>query len=243
MDILRSIALSHPERIHPALWRGSQLALARTHTVPTGFGQLDQELPGQGWPLSTLIELILGPAGIGEMNLLHPALAQLDPERSIALVHPPYTPYFHCWANWRLDAHRLLWINTQTLGDTLWAAEQTLKHNACAALLCWVPGVRSAALHRLHLIARQSDTLFILLRPQTAAQQPSTAPLRLSLRPISEGLEISIIKRRGPRCNSPVAIPLYPAHAPITAPATHASLDQPLPAHAQPGRPFSLLAH
>ena len=244
MPVIRSPALLHPERIHPALWRGSQLAMARQNTVSTGFDLLNEELPNQGWPLSTLIELTLSQAGIGEMRLLHPALAKLDCERSIALVHPPYTPYFHCWLNWQLGAHRLLWVNSQTPGDSLWASEQILKHNACAALLCWAAGVRPEALRRLHLVAQQSDALFVLLRPQIAAQQTSAAPLRLSLKPVLQGLEVAIIKRRGPSCSQPVVIPLYPARsgADMNTPS-YASLDQSLPAVTQPGRTLSPVAH
>src|SRR3546814_9573464 len=94
-------------------------------------------LPGQGWPLGSLIELLTSQPGIGEIRLLQPALASLGSERSVALVRPPYEPYFHSWVDWRLQTRRLLWINPQTPGDALWAAEQILTHNACAALFCW----------------------------------------------------------------------------------------------------------
>src|SRR3546814_8292766 len=52
-------------------------------------------LPGQGWPLGSLIELLPSQPGIGEIRLLQPALASLGSERSVALVRPPYEPYFH----------------------------------------------------------------------------------------------------------------------------------------------------
>src|SRR5690606_21468454 len=204
----------------------------------TGFAALDGELPGQGWPLGSLIELMPSQPGIGEIFLLQPALARLDTERSIALVHPPYIPYFHCWKNWRLENHRLLCINPQTPSDTLWATEQILKHNACAAVLCWASHVRLAALRRLHLIAQQTDALFILLRPQNAAQQASAAPLRLRLKPCPQGLETLIIKRRGPCSARPVLITFPSAHARPSANPRHVPLDQPVPAHTQSGRLF-----
>lgn len=236
------LALRHPERIHPALWRGSQLAQAPRNTVSTGFDCLNRELPNQGWPLGTLIELALSQPGIGEIHFLCPALAQLPLERGIALVHPPCIPYFHCWLNWRLDQHRLLWINTQTERDSLWASEQILKNDACSALLCWAPGVRPAALRRLHLAARQSDILVVLLRPQAAANQTSPAPLRLNLKPAPLGLKIVVAKRQGGRCDTPVFITLYPPR-PQIAQTAYAPLDQSLPAHTQLGRAFSPLAN
>lgn len=242
-SVLNPPALPHPERIHPSLWRGSQLAQAGQNTVSTGFDRLDQELPNQGWPLSALVELALSKPGIGEIHFLSPALARLSVERSIALVRPPCIPYFHCWINWRLDSHRLLWVNPATTNDGLWASEQILRTNACAALLCWAPDARPGAIRRLQLIARQSDTLVVLLRPQSTAGQTSAAPLRLSLKPALHGLEITITKRRGPCCNAPVFIPLYPARSQITTLSPYATLDQPVSAHPQPGRALSPLAN
>lgn len=230
---MQASILRHPERIHPALWRGSQLARSRLATISTGFTVLDQELPSQGWPLSSLIELMPSQPGIGEMQLLRPALAGLSDQRSIALVHPPYAPHFHCWVNWQLGNRRLLWIRPQTLGDTLWAAEQILKHNACSALFCWADSVRPGSLRRLHLAAQQSDTLLVLLRPPAAALQASAAPLRLSLAPSLLGLEAVIIKRRGPCSSLPIPITFYPTRSAFARPITHAPLDQPLPTQAQ----------
>lgn len=242
MKPIPSSMLLHPENIHPALWRGSQLAHASCRTVSTGFDQLDRELPGLGWPLGALTELALSRSGIGEIHLLGSAFSRLPPERRIALVQPPYTPYAQCWHDWQLDARRLLWVQSGNHGDALWACEQILKHNTCAALLCWLANVHPGNLRRLHLAARQSDTLLMLLRPQTALRQSSIAPLRLSLMPSQQGLEISIVKRQGPSCDRPVFIALYPGF-PSSRSSSHVSLDRALSALPQPGRAFSPVAH
>ncbi|WP_420375334.1 translesion DNA synthesis-associated protein ImuA [Pollutimonas sp. H1-120] len=236
--------MQHPEHIHPALWRGTQLAHARRPVVSTGFAALDRELPGQGWPLGSLIEFLPSQPGIGEIHLLRPALANLSSERSVILVHPPCEPYFHCWVDWRLQSRRLLWVNPKTQGDALWAAEQILKHNACAALLCWAATPQPDGVRRLHLVAQQSDTLFVLLRPQTAAMHASAAPLRLRLTPFSQGIGAFILKRRGPSCNQPVSLVFQPARNTagcLECHEQHASLVQPASAHAQSGRPLPAL--
>src|SRR3546814_11562112 len=80
-----------PQRIHPALWRASQLARMPGRCVDTGFPALSAQLPGGGWPLGNLIELLIQQPGIGEMQLLRPALSDLS-SRSIFLVQPPYAP-------------------------------------------------------------------------------------------------------------------------------------------------------
>ncbi|MGH8140793.1 MAG: translesion DNA synthesis-associated protein ImuA [Steroidobacteraceae bacterium] len=60
---------------HPAIWRGT--SAARPEVLPTGFGALDERLPGKGWPRSGLIEILVSRFGIGELSLLLPALAAL----------------------------------------------------------------------------------------------------------------------------------------------------------------------
>lgn len=237
-----SSPLLHPERIHPALWKGSQLAGAQRPAVSTGFAQLDKQLPGGGWPLGALVEFSLDHPGIGEIALLRPALAQLG-ERSIMLIQPPCMPHFHCWATWGLSDQKLLWVRTRSLHDTLWACDKALRHNACSALLCWAPGAQAQALRRLHVAAQQSDTLLIMLRSAAESRQPCAAPLRLRLRPAEQGLQVSIVKRRGPACDHAISIVLHPDRAHSGAGASHVSLDQSLPSLSQPGRRLSPLAH
>jgi len=60
-----STPLKNVEDIHPALWRGSQLARSQGQTVDTGYAVLSAELPGGGWPLGTLIELLVQQPGYG----------------------------------------------------------------------------------------------------------------------------------------------------------------------------------
>ena len=45
--------------------------------LASGFAALDAELPGGGWPLGVLTELLLPHAGVGELRLLAPALRAL----------------------------------------------------------------------------------------------------------------------------------------------------------------------
>lgn len=91
-----------PGHIHPALWRATELARHTPPSIATGHTELSAQLPGGGWPVATLIELLLPHPGIGEIRLLRSALAQLDPQRRIALVQPPYTPHIASWISWRL---------------------------------------------------------------------------------------------------------------------------------------------
>jgi len=220
--------MSSPEHIHPALWRATQLAHSAHRGISTGYAALSAQLPGGGWPVGALIELLTPHAGIGEIRLLQPALAQLDRRHPIALVQPPHVPHLACWQGWRLNPAQLLWVAPERPLDALWAAEQILKHGSCGALLCWLPRVRPESLRRLHLAAQMAETLCFVLRPATAAQQASPAPLRLALSPAPGGLSVHILKRRGPSCTQPLFLVLESAAAnpPATEETIHTSVVQ-----------------
>jgi hypothetical protein len=78
--------------ISPSIWRASQLARAVGRTVDTGYATLSAELPGGGWRVGALIELLPAHSGVGELRLLQPALASLG-KRPIGLIEPPHSPY------------------------------------------------------------------------------------------------------------------------------------------------------
>jgi len=232
------------ETIHPALWRGSQLAGRPGRCVATGHPGLDAELPGRGWPAGTLVDLLLAGPGIGEIRLLRPALAALPPQRRIILLQPPLPPNIACWASWGLDPDQLLWVRPRRPADALWAAEQILKNGSCGALLHWQAAVQHASLRRLHLAAQSSDTLFFMLRPSAAAHAPSPAPLRLALEAAPGGVRVAVLKRRGPVCAQPFVVPLAPERRPPlpVSPTRHATLDRPASAPPEPGRLAPALA-
>src|SRR5690606_23259258 len=68
--------LAAPERIHPALWRASQIARSPGLYANTGYPDMSAQLPGGGWPLGNLIEVMTPRAGIGEIQLFRPAFCQ-----------------------------------------------------------------------------------------------------------------------------------------------------------------------
>ena len=218
----------NPQRIHPQLWRASQLAHPWQRTVPSGHARLDTWLPGGGWPVGSLIEILLDqPAGLGEIHLLKPALTQTERTRSLVFLNPPHMPSSVCLQQWFSRQRRVYWIRPQTPSDTLWAAEQILHHDATAALLCWTDSMRSQSLRRLHLAASRGSALFFCLRPAPAMAQPSIAPLRLALSGTPTGPIIRLVKRRGPvptDCISLTAPSQSGSH--FFQPHGHGTLDQ-----------------
>ncbi len=215
----------HPV-LHPALWRAQGGAPAGATVLPTGFAALDAELPGGGWPVRTLTELLLAQPGVGEIRLLAPLLAGLaSAGRSVLLFAPPA----------ELNAVALAeigWAPAQCVvvqavpamngrrvpgrkppgAELCWAIEQALRSGQAGAVLAW-PGaaLRPEALRRLQLAAQSHEGPAFLLRAAAAGAQPSPAPLRLRLQPAGpDELTLHIVKRRGPAMAEPLTLGLLP---------------------------------
>jgi len=217
------------------VWRADQMGSYQAPVISSGYPALDHELPDGGWPAAALVELLQPQSGIGELQLLRPALQQIAGERRIALLQPPYLPQVAAWTGWGLRSDRLLWIRPQRSEDALWSAEQILRNGSCGALLFWQAQVRHEALRRLHLAAQGGDTAFWVMRPLAAGREPSPAPLRLALQAANGGIAIDIVKRRGPQHERPLHLDLagLPAAPSYTATESRdAHLDRRPPAAA-----------
>jgi len=236
-----------PLRLHavpPAelagVWRGTELAHQTQATIASGHAALDRELPGQGWPLAQLTEILQTQAGLHEWRLLLPALRQAVEHGPLVLIGAPHLPNLPALAGAGIPADQVLRIDARTPAERLWAAEQALRCKALGVLLVWLPQARAEQLRRLQLAAHNaqaSQALVFALRPIQAQHESSPAPLRLAVQ-AGEGLSLSVqlLKRRGPLLEQPLALdaPLsvMAALKPVRSP-------NPEPAHAvdRPARP------
>ena len=195
----------------PDIWRGDGLSRAGTPTVPSGFPELDAELPGGGWPAGALTEILPAHEGIGELRLLGPALAGLS-KRGLRLVwiSPPHLPYAPALAAAGIDIARLVIVRTASQKETLWAAEQALASNACGAVLAWPGRAKYAELRRLQIAAEGGRAPAFLFQSPQVAGESSPAALRIALGTAAGGLAVRLLKRRGAPLASPVLLPSMP---------------------------------
>ena len=171
--------------------------------VLSGHAALDAHLPGGGWPLGALTELLGDRLGIGELSLLLPALISLASSgRHIVWVAPPYLPYAPALSQRGLPLERVLWVRVERPQDSLWAIEQSLRCPIVGAVLGWSLHIVDRNLRRLQLAAEAGGTFGILHRPAGAASEPSPAALRLALEPATDGLLLEIKKTRGARAGA-----------------------------------------
>ncbi|CAJ0783567.1 hypothetical protein LMG7141_01406 [Ralstonia condita] len=227
-------AVPAPETLHPALWRAGSLARGGGRVLSTGYDTLDAELPGGGWPLGGLTELLCPQPGIGECRLLRPALSTLCAgARRIALVGPPYLPNAVRLVGWDFSPEQIVWVRADMQADLLWAAEQIVRSQAFGGVLIWLNQVRPGALRRLQVLAQSGESAIWVFRPAQALRESSPAVLRLGLAPAGgDALSIVFHKRRGPLRESPLQLPLAdPLRAGRAA-------VRPLPV--QPAEPFTM---
>jgi len=216
-----------------AVWRADALADACGATLASGHGALDAELPGGGWPVGALSEILQPPGVFQEWRLLLPALVRSS--GPLVLVGPPHAPFGPGLAAQGLDARRLLWVGAATPVARLWAAEQALRCAEVAAVLAWLPQVRAEQLRRLQLAAQTHGKLLFVLRPAAAQSESSPAVLRLLLAGVStvktaldagradqltasageggvsDALQLRILKRRGPPLARTLVLSARPA--------------------------------
>jgi hypothetical protein len=196
------------------VWRGDALSRGNVRGIPSGFPQLDAELPGGGWPAGALTEIFPAHEGIGELRLLGPALAALTRARAcVAWIAPPYSPYAPALAAAGIDPARLLVVRAASAKDALWAAEQALRSNACGAVLAWPQRIKYVELRRLQIAAEGGRAAAFLFRSGEAACESSPAPLRIAVDTAHGGLALSLLKRRGAPLVSPIMLPPMPPAA------------------------------
>ena len=208
-SILRSAPL--PE-FGAAVWRATELGQAGSSTLATGHAVLDAELPGSGWPVGAISEILQRHGQHAEWRLLLPALRRVS-TGSVVLVGAPHVPFAPALLAQGLDARRLLWVAASTPAEGLWAAEQALRCVGVTAVLLWLAQARAEHLRRLQMAAQVHSKLFFLLRPAQAQGESSPAVLRLLAvhQAGSDALLLHIIKRRGPPLEQPLSLPARPA--------------------------------
>lgn len=219
------------------VWTAQSLGHADAPVVPTGHAALDAQLPGGGWPVGALVEILQAPPGWQGWSLLLPALAQVLARQPgpVVLVGAPaapgagaglaggLVPFGPSLRAQGLAPERLLWVCAGPAAARLWATEQALRCADVAAVLAWLPQADSSALRRLQLAAQMHGRLLFVCRPQAAQHEASPARLRLRVEqaagPLQAGqtapewagaLQVHILKRRGPPLEDPLTLTPQP---------------------------------
>jgi protein ImuA len=199
-----------------AVWRADELARPPGLVLATGHALLDSQLPGGGWPVGAMVEILQAQSGQNEWRLLLPALKRRS-VGPVVLVGAPHVPFGPGLAAQGLDLQSLLWITSAEPAARMWACEQALRCAPVSVVLAWLPQARSEQLRRLQMAAAQYSKLLFVMRPVQAQGEASPAVLRLLLTAPAAGagepgdaLCVRILKRRGPPLDQPLCLSARP---------------------------------
>lgn len=182
----------------PNLWRATEQACIRTR--PTGFASLDRILPGGGWPVGAVSEILPARIGVGEMSLALPLLAKLSQEESpVALIDPPHIPHAPRLASAGLKLSSVHIIESGPHPrDAFWSAELLLR--AGGSVLLWAnQPVDAQALRRLQLAAEEGESFALLIRLAVHATESTPSALRLRIWRQAGRPQVELLKCRGAR--------------------------------------------
>lgn len=204
-------ASSLPIVLPPQVWRGRELAQAQERTVSTGHEALDAQLPGKGWPLGQLIEVLQAESQRHVWQLVGKGLATLMAAQAepAVLVDAPYQPFGPALRAQGITPEQLLCVWAGKPSARLWAAEQALRCGDVCAVLAWLPQARQEELRRLQLLAQSSEKLLVVFRSVAARSLSSPARVRLLVQG-TDRMEVLILKRRGPPLQQPLLLPSQP---------------------------------
>jgi cell division inhibitor SulA len=180
--------------------------------LATGHAELDRELPGGGWPVSRVSELLVPEEGLAELHAIVPVLQMLTrSSRTVLLLNPP-GDCVATLARLGVARSRLLVIGGNRAAEQLWAIEQAAARDDFGALVAWAPdGANDEAIHRLDRAMRQSQGICLLFRPLSAARDITPAALRVILQADApDRLQMSLLVRASRRIAASREVMLRP---------------------------------
>lgn len=128
-----------PPRVAEAVWRGTELEHRSTAVRPTGWAELDAELPGGGWPEQSVVEVLAAQPAVLEWRLLSPALQTVVQNGGqVVVVGPPRHPHLPGLQHMGLSEKQFVWVQADQPAERLWVTEQLIKSKAAGAVIaCW----------------------------------------------------------------------------------------------------------
>lgn len=195
------------EEMHKNVWKADQMGKEDMPVCASAHLALDAQLPGNGWPVGGIVEVLQTQPEDHVWRLLLPALGKAVREHAgpVVLINAPREPFGPGLKAHGLPAERLLSIHAEKAPARVWATEQALRCAEVAAVLAWLPQVKSAELRRLHVASSQQERMFFVFRPLHVQAEASPARLRVMVEG-NEALKVHILKRRGPPLASPVLL-------------------------------------
>ncbi|WP_137165359.1 translesion DNA synthesis-associated protein ImuA [Salinimonas lutimaris] len=199
------------------VWRASEGLHLHQSRTPTGFTHLDTALGG-GFPQQGLVR-IRSLTGIGELTFLTRILEQHHSQRLVAFIQPPGLISQSWLSQCKLTPEQTLIIYPDSVIDSLWAAEQCIKSEACHSVVIWASQISPKQARRLQVAATQHQVLCVMYESQLCLRQALPVTLDLEIHRQADQLNIDITKQTGswPGCHAAIHL----AHTPTNQAIYH----------------------
>lgn len=148
-----------------------------------------------------MTEIFIGRYGIGELQLLMPALVDRA-QQGITWIAPPFTPYAPALVRRGLDLRQMLFVTPASQADVPWAIEQVLQTRVDSTVLAWLDRVPLTTLRRLQLRIAAQRIWAVFFSPLIEVSRRSPAALKMRLSATEQSLRVDILKCRGGRPGS-----------------------------------------
>ena len=175
--------------------------------LPTGFEELNTPIALGGWPLRGGVEVLSDGKNAASMGVFLPTMVTLSEQRRWqAFIAAPHTPYAPLLANHGVATEQILMVHPKDREELLWATEQALRSTTCSVVFSWLGAAdyRYAELRKLQLAAAENDTLAVIFRDISVAEQHTPFSLRLAFHSYNS---LEILKQRGGRPSTGIQLP------------------------------------
>lgn len=174
------------------------LAKRPAAVIPTGITALDELLPGGGWPINGVVEIMVPDENANGIALLLPTLAQFSwQDRWLALVAPPYLARMRVFTHSGMQAAQVMQVNPHPGRSGLWTVESMLRSGQCRMILAW-PGCDTELMDkRLQKAATLGRTLAVLFRVEGQTRTTSQVDVRLKLAVNEAGRAVYLVDNQG----------------------------------------------
>lgn len=167
-------------------------------SAPRGMEELQRVLPPAEQLKGRLIEWLCDRRGTGSVSLAL-WMTQSVIQRELMVVVDGHRQWYPPGLlSVVKDLRQVVFVQPPNGLDALWSVEQALRTRGVGAVVCEVERLSPAVFRRLQLAAETGGTIGILLRPDSARQQPSWADYRLGVRPLadSQGARDAVTSKR-----------------------------------------------
>lgn len=166
-----------------AHWEGRANPAAPSALRPS-FLKLERLLPAGGFLPGTLVEWLASEPGSGTETLaLAVARQACAGGKALVVVEAQRELYSPAAARLGVALDRLVIARAPREADLLWALEQSLRCPAVGAVVCRLDRLAGRDFRRLQLAAEEGQTLGLLIRPDSAKNEPSWADVRFWVEP------------------------------------------------------------